>query len=259
MAEPRVVVVGAGPAGVRAAETLVAAGLRPIVIEEGPRDGGQIYRRQPDNFHRPYVSLYGSESGRALDLHRCFESLLERIDFRPETLAWSVWEKSLHVCTRGRTEAIEFDALIVAAGAVDRLMPALSEILVAEGLDRQIEFEPHATRLVASGKLPASKSEQWEAARRRINDRFGTVFDLQDKVSLATGKTPTPVVYRARRIDLPISSISSGGVRYITMKDGKKYFEGGRLSTGHVVKSIQRNRVVLTKSGSQFVYLTGGE
>ena len=45
---PRVVVVGAGPAGVRAAQALVQAGLRPIVIDEGRRDGGQIYRRQPE-------------------------------------------------------------------------------------------------------------------------------------------------------------------------------------------------------------------
>ena len=41
MAQPRVIVVGAGPAGVRAAQALVAAGLRPIVLDEGRRDGGQ--------------------------------------------------------------------------------------------------------------------------------------------------------------------------------------------------------------------------
>ncbi len=44
MTPPRVVVVGAGPAGVRAAQVLVEAGVRPIVIDEGRRDGGQIYR-----------------------------------------------------------------------------------------------------------------------------------------------------------------------------------------------------------------------
>ncbi|MFP3519159.1 FAD-dependent oxidoreductase, partial [Pseudomonas sp. SIMBA_077] len=45
----RVVIVGAGPAGVRAAETLVAAGARPIVIDENARWGGQIYRQPPVN------------------------------------------------------------------------------------------------------------------------------------------------------------------------------------------------------------------
>jgi NADPH-dependent 2,4-dienoyl-CoA reductase/sulfur reductase-like enzyme len=42
MADPRLIIIGAGPAGVRAAETLVDAGLRPIIIDEGARDGGQI-------------------------------------------------------------------------------------------------------------------------------------------------------------------------------------------------------------------------
>ena len=52
MADPRVIIIGAGPAGVRAAETLVEAGVRPIVVDEGARDGGQIYRRQPLGFTR---------------------------------------------------------------------------------------------------------------------------------------------------------------------------------------------------------------
>ena len=45
MSPPRVVVVGAGPAGTRAAEALVAAGLHPTVVDESPASGGQIHRR----------------------------------------------------------------------------------------------------------------------------------------------------------------------------------------------------------------------
>jgi len=40
--EVRPVIVGAGPAGVRAAQTLVAHGLKPAVIDEASRAGGQI-------------------------------------------------------------------------------------------------------------------------------------------------------------------------------------------------------------------------
>ena len=45
MADLRVVIVGAGPAGTRAAEALVRAGLRPVVIDEGDRSGGQNLSR----------------------------------------------------------------------------------------------------------------------------------------------------------------------------------------------------------------------
>ena len=43
----RIVVIGAGPAGTRAALTLARAGLRPTLIDEAPSNGGQIYRRRP--------------------------------------------------------------------------------------------------------------------------------------------------------------------------------------------------------------------
>jgi NADPH-dependent 2,4-dienoyl-CoA reductase/sulfur reductase-like enzyme len=123
MAELRVIVVGAGPAGIRAAETLAEAGLRPVVIEEGTRDGGQIYRRQPENFTRPYRKLYGSEATRAAALHGAFDRLRDRIDYRPRTLAWNIVGRELHVVAGGRAEALAFDALVIATGATDRLMP----------------------------------------------------------------------------------------------------------------------------------------
>ena len=68
-------IVGAGPAGVRAAQALVEAGVRPIVVDEGQRDGGQIYRRQPEGFKRPYAKLYGSEAAKAQALHDDFDAL----------------------------------------------------------------------------------------------------------------------------------------------------------------------------------------
>ena len=127
MADPRVIVVGAGPAGVRAAEALVEAGLRPVVIDEGRRDGGQIYRRQPEGFARSYPQLYGTEAQKAEGLHRSFEALRPKVDYRPETLAWNLTAGQLHVLIAGtagtRTAVLPYDALIVCSGATDRLLP----------------------------------------------------------------------------------------------------------------------------------------
>ena len=120
---PRVIVVGAGPAGVRAAATLVAAGITPTVIEEGRRDGGQIYRRQPDGFVRPYALLYGSEALKAAALHRTFDGIAGQIVYRPGTLAWNLTDGALHVVSGTAAETLPFDALIVCSGATDRLMP----------------------------------------------------------------------------------------------------------------------------------------
>ncbi|WP_144114284.1 NAD(P)/FAD-dependent oxidoreductase [Paraburkholderia sp. BCC1886] len=119
----RVVVIGAGPAGVRAAEALVEAGLRPVVVDEGRRDGGQIYRRQPDGFTRSYSALYGTEAARAESLHRRFDALKASIDYLPDTLVWNISPNTLHLTSGTRYRTLEFDALIVCSGATDRLMP----------------------------------------------------------------------------------------------------------------------------------------
>jgi NADPH-dependent 2,4-dienoyl-CoA reductase/sulfur reductase-like enzyme len=108
---------------VRCAETLVAAGLRPTVVDENRRDGGQIYRRQPDNFTRPYAKLYGTEAGRAQSLHESFDALRDKIDYLPETLAWNIADKRLHVVRNERASALLYDALVICSGATDRLMP----------------------------------------------------------------------------------------------------------------------------------------
>jgi NADPH-dependent 2,4-dienoyl-CoA reductase/sulfur reductase-like enzyme len=123
MGQPRVIVIGAGPAGVRCAQTLVAAGLRPIVVDENRRDGGQIYRRQPDNFTRPYAKLYGTEGARAEALHTSFDALRAKVDYMPETLAWNIFGGKLHVVRDQRSRALPYDALVICSGATDRLMP----------------------------------------------------------------------------------------------------------------------------------------
>ncbi len=120
------VIVGAGPAGVRAAETLVRAGLRPIVLDEGFRSGGQIYRRPPLDDGRSYRSRYGSEAHKAEALHKSFDALRGAIDYRPETLVWNISRGEtdrLDLLTDGVHGQLPYSHLILATGATDRVLP----------------------------------------------------------------------------------------------------------------------------------------
>lgn len=119
----KVVIVGAGPAGIRCAETLLAAGIKPILIDENRRDGGQIYRRQPEGFTRDYSALYGTEAAKARNLHESFDRLRERIDYRPDTLVWNLTPGQLYCVSQGHHSTVDYDALILCTGATDRLMP----------------------------------------------------------------------------------------------------------------------------------------
>ncbi len=123
MADRPPVIVGAGPAGIRAAATLVAAGLTPIVLDEAPRGGGQIYRRPPAGFTRPYQALYGFEAAKARRLHDELDGLAGRIDYRPDTLVWDMRRGALQCLSSGRNAAIAYRDLILATGARDRIIP----------------------------------------------------------------------------------------------------------------------------------------
>ena len=120
---PPPVIVGTGPAGIRAAATLAAAGLRPVVIDEAPRCGGQIYRRPPAGFARPHKALYGFEVAKARRLHEEFDGIEGRIDYRPNTLVWDARPGMLHLLSNGRNDEIAYRDLILATGARDRVIP----------------------------------------------------------------------------------------------------------------------------------------
>ncbi|MGF6514665.1 NADPH-dependent 2,4-dienoyl-CoA reductase/sulfur reductase-like enzyme [Pseudomonas sp. BT76 TE3572] len=123
MSTPLVVIIGAGPAGIRAAQTLVAHGIRPILLDEAARGGGQIYRRQPANFKRSPVKLYGFEAGKASALHQTIDELREHLDYRPETLVWNAEDGALDTLHEGRAARLAFSRVIVATGATDRILP----------------------------------------------------------------------------------------------------------------------------------------
>lgn len=121
-----VVIVGAGPAGIRAAETLVKAGIRPVVIDEGAKAGGQIYRRPPAaGFTRPPEKLYGSEARKAVALHALFDRMVAagEIDYHPQSSVLAVAGNLLQALASGGRRDFTYDRLILATGAMDRLAP----------------------------------------------------------------------------------------------------------------------------------------
>ncbi|WP_348747878.1 NAD(P)/FAD-dependent oxidoreductase [Pseudomonas rhodesiae] len=120
-----VVIVGAGPAGISAARTLLDYGIRACLVDEGLRGGGQIYRRQPEGFQRTAQQLYGFEAGKAQAVHRTLDELAPLIDYRPRTLVWNAEDQRLDLLTDNRADSVEYSRLIVATGATDRILPVL--------------------------------------------------------------------------------------------------------------------------------------
>ncbi|MCH5485944.1 NAD(P)/FAD-dependent oxidoreductase [Pseudomonas syringae] len=123
MSDQAIAIVGAGPAGIRAAQTLLAHGIKACLIDEGLRGGGQVYRRQPDNFQRSAKALYGFESAKAVAVHNALDTLAAQIDYRPQTLVWNAEDHQLDTLQNGTAATLDFSHLIVATGATDRILP----------------------------------------------------------------------------------------------------------------------------------------
>lgn len=121
----RILIVGAGPAGIRAAERLVEAGLHPVIVDEGARAGGQIYRRPPAGFTRTAAQLYGSEAAKATALHSRFDAMLTagQVTCHARSSVIALSAGVAHVTGPEGAQQIGFDKLILATGAMDRLAP----------------------------------------------------------------------------------------------------------------------------------------
>ena len=118
-----IVIVGAGPAGISAARTLLDHGVKACLVDESLRGGGQIYRRQPVGFQRSAKQVYGFEASKAEAMHRTMDELAPLIDYRPETLVWNAENRRLDLLNNGRAESLEYSRIIVATGATDRILP----------------------------------------------------------------------------------------------------------------------------------------
>lgn len=122
-----IVIVGAGPAGIAATSACAAHGYRPLVIDEGQHAGGQVYRRPTAPVRVDAERLLGAQAKGYRRVHDAFAGLDGRIDYRPETLVWTVADGRVHtLCgsqVGSQVGSHAYDALILATGATDRLIP----------------------------------------------------------------------------------------------------------------------------------------
>lgn len=110
-----VAVIGGGPAGIAAASVAAEAGARVIMIDEGLRPGGQIWRHgahssSSSSARRWFLRLDGSDAA--------ILSSTSVIDIEPKGERFSVVAES-----RGIRREIEASSLVLATGARERFLP----------------------------------------------------------------------------------------------------------------------------------------
>lgn len=194
-------IVGAGPAGIRAAQALVAAGLRPTVVDEGHACGGQIYRQPLVDDGRDARARYGSEAAKAERLHRDFADLGERIDYRPRSLLWNLRDGAADLMRDGVNQRVAYDGLILATGATDRVLPlpgwTLPGVFTLGGAQIALKAQGCAIgrRVVFAGSGPLLYLVAWQYMKAGV--AVAAVLDaapLSAKLNLLRGVTLAPAI-----------------------------------------------------------------
>lgn len=116
-----VIVIGAGPAGMAAATTCASAGVVPLLLDEQPAPGGQVYRsiEQPGLVDRDVLGPdYYKGEALARSLRR------SQIEYVPSASVWQVSpERELAVSVNGSSQVVSAQQVIIATGAQERPFP----------------------------------------------------------------------------------------------------------------------------------------
>ncbi len=117
------VIVGAGPAGLRAAKSLLEAGAEVLIIDRSPKVGGQLIKQT----HMFFGSEKQHASKRGIDiLDVMLQEVLgfEHVEIMMNTTVVGLYKDKVISCLTGDTYfKIQADAIIIAAGASEKALP----------------------------------------------------------------------------------------------------------------------------------------
>ncbi|WP_148255533.1 NAD(P)/FAD-dependent oxidoreductase [Aidingimonas lacisalsi] len=146
-----VVVIGSGPAGMAAANTLLKYGLKPAVIDEQPAPGGQIYRSIGESPIRD-SNVLGKDYWYGKKLVGTFNN--PDIDYYHSTSVWQITKNlEIGVLKNDHAWMIKAKYVILATGAIERPCPIVGWTLPGVMTAGSAQILLKSSGVVPSGPL----------------------------------------------------------------------------------------------------------
>ncbi|MES2306725.1 MAG: FAD/NAD(P)-binding oxidoreductase [Gemmatimonadota bacterium] len=229
-----IVVIGAGPAGLAAAASAAARGRRVLVIDQGLRPGGQVWRHQRET---ELPTRARALMVRARNAGATFAAEARVVDINSP--------HELIVDFRGRIAPVGTECIILATGAKERFLPfpgwTLPGVMGVGGLQSFCKSGLRMTgkRVVIGGTGPlllpvAAALAHAGADVRFVAEQAGSVALLRFAASLSSSpaKLLEGVRYRGAFLSTPyrtnswiVRAAGEGRLRSVTVQIGKRMEE----------------------------------
>ena len=174
-------IVGAGPAGMSAAVEATRHGVRPLVIDNRPEPGGNIFACLHSNRCRRAnrMKIFGRDYAKGTKLLDAFLGAIanQSITYHPSTRLWRLeWDGGYAFDGPGVSRAGHAHKVLLATGTQERPMPlpgwtlpgvmgvGAAQILMKSGGD----LPDGDIVIVGAGPLPLLLADQLAAANRRV-------------------------------------------------------------------------------------------
>ncbi|MCR9246406.1 MAG: FAD-dependent oxidoreductase [bacterium] len=119
--QAQVGIVGGGPAGMAAASALAARGRSVVVLDEGQRAGGQIFRQLPPGVAPPAGVSEPPSHDHGHELIDAFEGA--QVELVSGATVWDSKPGRLWFEHAGESHLLECERILLAPGAMDRCIP----------------------------------------------------------------------------------------------------------------------------------------
>ncbi len=169
MTEPRVLIIGAGLAGLSASIALADEGLSTLVVDQASAPGGNIHRQPIDGVKA--VNLPNEQTRRWQRILAQLENAQDKIEFRYNTRFAGLDYKGdalIYNLSDESSEIVKPSGLIIATGAVERVQPrpgwTLPGVMTAGAIQTSLKTSGLApkgnTVLAGSGPLLSAIGSQ---------------------------------------------------------------------------------------------------
>lgn len=159
-----VCVIGAGPAGMKAAVQCARYGARVLLLDEQPSPGGQIYRAVGQSQHTIGPKI-GSDYLYGMTLVKALEERLSqkdsRLTFENQAVVWRIDDnRQVYFSRSGKSDVAKARHIIIATGAIERsfpfngwTLPGVMTAGAAQILLKTSQVVPQRAVLVGTGPL----------------------------------------------------------------------------------------------------------